>query len=77
MFDYVFAEQGMPWVQCPTCNHKMKFHGGWYPSQVICQNCGQHVDLTQALSKLTYPNHRFDKDGYIVKEETEGSFNGL
>ena len=72
MFDYLFTEQSMPFVQCPDCNCKIRFHGGYYPTEIICQNCGAHIDLTQALQKLTYPNRKYDKDGMFIKEDKNG-----
>lgn len=72
MFDYVFSEQFMPFVQCPACNNKMHFHGSYYPVEVVCQNCGSRINLEQALQKLTYPNHKYDKDGMIIKEDKDG-----
>ena len=69
MFDYLFVEQGLPFVMCPSCNNKLHFHGGYYPVHVVCQNCGQAIDLTQVLSKLTYPNYKYDTNGSLQKEE--------
>ena len=68
MFDYVFAEQSMPFVQCPHCNYKMHFHGGYYPVDIVCQNCGTRINLWEALQKLTYPNYKYDKSGMLIKE---------
>lgn len=70
MFDYIFAEQAMPYVLCPECNCKMSFHGSWYPKEVICQNCGCEINLVQALKILTYPNRKYNKDGRLdIREE--------
>ena len=69
MFDYLMAEQNMPYSLCPNCRNKLIFHGNYYPIEVICQNCGQVINLKEALQQLTYPNRKFDKDGYIIKEE--------
>lgn len=72
MFDYLFAEQGLPWLQCPTCNMKIKFHGGWYPTELICQNCGQMIDVRKTLKKpnFSFPNKKYDKDGkYLIEED--------
>ena len=68
MFDYICAEQYMPSVQCPECNYKMYFHGGYYPIEIVCQNCGASIHLGHALSKLTYPNCKYDENGRIIKE---------
>ena len=69
MFDYLFVEQGLPFVLCPSCNKKLHFHGGYYPLHVICQNCGQAIDLAQTLNKLQYPKYKYDKDGNLQREE--------
>ena len=69
MFDYVFAENSMPYVLCPKCNNKMYFHGNWYPKEVVCQNCGCEINLKDALKNLSYPNTKYVKNGYIKIEE--------
>lgn len=66
MFDYIFAEQGMPFLLCPNCNNKMIFHGNFYPLEVVCQNCGTNINLKPALKKLTYPNIKYDNNGKII-----------
>ena len=71
MFDYLFAEQMIPDAQCPNCNAKIKFHGGYYPKEAVCQNCGCNLDFTQALSNLTYPNRKYNNDGSLKREEIE------
>lgn len=71
MFDYSFAELGMPFVMCPKCNNKMIFHGSWYPKEVVCQNCGCEVNLKNSLKKLTYPNRKYDERGYATREENK------
>lgn len=68
MFDYLFAEQGMPYLLCPNCNKKMVFHGNFYPLEVVCQNCGQVIDLKNALNKLTYPKRKYDTNGKLLNE---------
>lgn len=69
MFDYIFAQQAMPSLQCPNCNNKLYFHGNWYPFDIVCQNCGQVINLRQALEKVTYPKRKYDKDGMLIKED--------
>ena len=71
MFDYLFAEQHVPDTQCPNCNAKIKFHGGYYPKEVVCQNCGCNLGLTKALSELVYPNIKYDENGSIIREEKQ------
>ena len=69
MFDYIFAENSMPWAQCPECNYKMHFHGGYYPTEVVCQNCGKVLNLKNSLQGLEYPRLKYDENGYIIKEK--------
>lgn len=72
MFDYLLAQQSLPHTQCPTCHNTITFHGDHYPIQMVCANCGQFIDLTDALKKLTYPNMKLDKDGKLIVEKTVG-----
>ena len=69
MFDYVFAENSMPYVLCPKCNKKLIFHGNYYHKEIVCQNCGCEINLKDALKNLSYPNIKYDKNGYIKIEE--------
>lgn len=71
MFDYIWAELGLPSCNCPTCNYKIKFHGGWFPETVICGNCGQRIDIKRTLKKMKFPNLNYDKDGNLLREEND------
>ncbi len=71
MFDYLWNEQMMPFTQCPKCNYKIHYHGGYYPKEVVCQNCGEEINLVQALKNLKYPNLKYDKEGHLLKEIAE------
>lgn len=68
MFDYAITESMLPYVQCPNCNLRIRFHGGYYPKEIICQNCGEEINLGQALKNLRYPNLKYDKEGHLLKE---------
>ena len=68
MFDYLFAEQSLPYAQCPKCNMKIKFHGGWLPEVAICGNCGEVLKIKDSLSEGDFPNRKYDKDGMFIKE---------
>ena len=66
MFDYVFAEQGLPWAQCPKCNKRIKFHGGWFPTEAICGNCGNVMNIKNSLSSDCFPNNKYDEEGKLL-----------
>ena len=68
MFDYVIAEQNLPYAQCPKCNMKVKFHGGWFPEVAICSNCGEILKVRNSLSEDSFSNLKYDKDGKIIRE---------
>lgn len=68
MFDYIFAEQGLPWAQCPQCNNKIKFHGNWFPTEAICGNCGYEMKIKDSLSSDCFPNRKYDKEGKLINE---------
>lgn len=70
MFDYIFAEQMLPHIFCPTCNNKITFHGSYYPMQIICQNCGQKIDIEKTLknSNFNFPNYKYDNEGKLLQE---------
>lgn len=55
MFDRLFG-------QCPTitcgCGNKMQFPDGYYPENVICQNCGQIIPVLELFRQqgINFPN---------------------
>lgn len=71
MFDYMWKEQFLPSMKCPECNYEIHFHGGYYPIEIVCQNCGAHLNLRSTLSKLNYPNDMYNKDGKIIISQKE------
>lgn len=36
-------------IECPNCQTRLVFQGGWYPKVAICNSCGHKIDVEKIL----------------------------
>lgn len=57
-----------PRLKC-NCGNTMCFPDGYYPSSIICSNCGATFSEKEIRSMINFPNRNLNKTTEELKQE--------